>query len=461
MQCRAYQIVGRRPMKAAIFLAVAAFVAVGIVLWERHRTTTEPIAHTLPPEIPSTLTDSEITAALQKTRELVLSSPQSGQAWGELGMVFLAHRFYTQSNFCFAEASCLDPKNPRWPYFIGLHYVQDGSKPAIPYLQKAYDLAAEPMHKSAARTRLAEAYLDSGELAEAEKLLGEEVNDNPRNPRAYHGLAVLAIRRGDYREAIAQLKAVPNPSVYHQIVSILACCHRQLGEIAEAERLERVAAGQIDAPWPDPFIAEYSQRLTGSANRLKMAADLQKQGRSREAAVIIEELVRANPDDQTLVLLGFNLLQLGQLRQAEQVMRTVLAKNANHTLAHDYLGLSLMFQAQLKLKAGDKVTAIPLLEEAVVEFRQAAKLNPTEGRSHLHAGDALKSLGKLSEAVDEYRAAALIIPDHAGTYVELGEVLLEMNQPTEAIPYLEAAIRLSGPNDRAKKLLEKAKNKGP
>jgi tetratricopeptide (TPR) repeat protein len=436
---------------------VLATLGGGLFFWKR--TGTDKTPDTIPPEIPSVIHDTEIIAALERARNSVITSPKSGQAWGELGMVFLAHRFYDQSNICFAEGARLDPANPRWPYFIGLHYLQDGTRPAIPYLQTAYALAKEPVYKSAARTRLAEACLDAGELIEAEKLLEEEVSANPQNPRAYHGQAVLAIHRGDYHAAIRYLNQTPNAAMHRQTAATLATCLRQLGNVAEAQRLERASASTIDEPWPDPYIAESSQRQTGFASRLRKASDLQKQGRTGEAAIMIEELVRANPNDQTLVLLGYNLLQLHQHSQAERVLRMALSKNNNHSLAHDYLGLALSMQAEEKSKAGDKAKAMSMLEEALLEFRLAAKLNPAEVTARLHTGLALKSLGKLSEAADEYRAALVVSPDYAGIYLELGDVLLEMNKPGEAIPFLEEAIRLTSPNERADKLLAKAKAK--
>jgi tetratricopeptide (TPR) repeat protein len=376
-------------------------------------------------------------------------------------MVFLAHRFNSQSIICFAEASRLDPTNPRWPYFIGHHYLLEGCRPSIPYLQKAYALAQEPAYKSASRMRLAEAYIDSCEPIEAEKLLEEEVTVNPQNPRARHGQAVLAIGRGDYRAAITYLNLVPNASAHHQIAAALAACHRHLGEIAEAELYERKSASIVEEPWPDPYVDEFTNRQTGFVRRLRLAIHLQKQKRTREAAEIIEELVRENPGDQTLFLLGFNLMQLGRHRQAEQIFRMVLTKNPNHSPAHDYLGLSLSMQAEEKVKAGDKEKSIHLFEAAVIEFREAAKLNPKEGVARFRAGLALKNLGRLPEAADEYRAALLATPEHAFIHQEMGEVLLEMNKPAEAIPFLKEAIRLASPNDRGQKLLEKAKSRLP
>jgi tetratricopeptide (TPR) repeat protein len=450
---------GHRRNRVALLLTAAAVLGAGLVAWKQSQQPAPNIV--VPPEIPSNIHDSEIVAAIERARNAVLSKPQSGQAWGELGMVLLAHRFEHQSNICFEEALGLDPDNPRWPYLIGFNRMQEGSKPAIPYLRSAYNLAKEREHKSATRLRLAEVCLDSGELIEAGKLFEEEVSADPQNLRARHGQAVLAIHRGDYRAAIAFLNQTLNPGAHHQSAAILATCHRQLGEIEKAERFERESASVMDGAWPDPFVAEFTQRQTGYISRLRLAGDLQTQGRWLEAAVIIEELVRTNPDDHTLVLLGYNLIQLRQFHRAEEVLRGALARNSNNSMAHLDLGLALSLRAEEQLKAGDRPTVNRLLEAAVIEFRQAAKLNPMEGQAHRYAGLALKNLGMPSQAVDEYRAALLVTPEHAASHLELGELLMEMNKPNEAIPVLEESIRLGNPNEKAKKLLERAKAKLP
>jgi tetratricopeptide (TPR) repeat protein len=459
MRSRIGRLFSHRRTWAIVLLATVLLVGGGVA-WEHFHQT--PTTTALPPEIPTTVHDPDIVAALKLARNSVLSTPQSGQAWGELGLVFRAHRLTAQSSFCFVEASRLDPTNPRWPYLLGFHHLLNGSENPIPYFQSAYTLAIDPAYKSAARLRLAETFLDRNELANAEKLFGEDVSVNPQNPRSQFGLAVLACRRGDYRTAIVFLKQAENPPVHQQIAATLAMCHRQLGEIAVAEKLEREAGGKVDEAWPDPYIAEYSQRETGYESRLRAAGDLQSKGRWYEAVSILEELVRTNPDDQALVSLGYNLLQLRQFRQAEQVLRLALAKNPDRAHAHDYLGLVFSMQAEERWKAGDQGGAIPLFEAAVIEFRQAIKLNTKDGLTHLRAGLALKYLGRLSEAIDEYRAALQAKPEYALIHQEMGEVLLQMNKPTEAIPFLEEAIRLAPPNDsRAKRLLEEAKSKLP
>src|SRR5580704_855316 len=133
MRSRLCQLTGRRRKWAVALLSTVILVGSGVVAWRHFHPPATPIV--LPPEIPSTVHDPEIIAVLEWARNSVISEPRSGQAWGDLGLVFRAHRFNDQSNVCFAEASRLDPSNPRWPYLIGLHLMLSGSESCIPYLK--------------------------------------------------------------------------------------------------------------------------------------------------------------------------------------------------------------------------------------------------------------------------------------------------------------------------------------
>src|SRR5579864_8980321 len=117
MRCGICELCCRR--RIVMVTVAAAVLASGWVLWKQLHKPVPPTAN--PPEIPTSVHDKEIVAALERARNSVISNPNSGLAWGELGLVFLAHRFHRESDICFVEASRFDPTNPRWPYLIGLH----------------------------------------------------------------------------------------------------------------------------------------------------------------------------------------------------------------------------------------------------------------------------------------------------------------------------------------------------
>src|SRR5438552_6044569 len=104
----------RRTLAGGLFVALlAAGGAAAVWWWPR------PASLALPePDLAGT--DRAVTAAIESAQAAVRRAPQSGDAWGRLGMVLAAHGFYPESITCFAEAQRLDPGELRWPYFQGV-----------------------------------------------------------------------------------------------------------------------------------------------------------------------------------------------------------------------------------------------------------------------------------------------------------------------------------------------------
>jgi tetratricopeptide (TPR) repeat protein len=443
---------GRRRLALVCVLALAGF---GAYHWLRPKPAAEPTPP--PPEVPAVVVDPAVRSALTEAREAVLAQPQSGQAWGNLGLTFRAHNLNPESNACFAVAARLDPKNPRWPYLIGVSNLLLAPDDAVPHLRTAYELAVEPEHRSLTRLRLAEALLDRNDLDGAARLFTEEQEKNPRNPRAYFGLGAVAAARGDHRAAVAALvRAADTPFAHRKAAALLAASYRQLGDDTASERFERAAArGGADLPWPDPFLTEYTGRAVGRRARMTRAEEFEAKGQLADAVAVLEDVVQTDPDDQAVVSLGINLAKLGRYDRAERVLRTVVARAPDHASAHYFLGIALYMQAA-DAWVGDRARAKPQFEEAVRELRRAAALKPDNGLAHLYAGLALKYLGDLPGALAECRSAVEVAPNLADTHLGVGEVLVAMDKPAEAVPHIETAARLSAPNDmRAKVLLEK------
>jgi tetratricopeptide (TPR) repeat protein len=439
-------------------VGVVLLTAGGVYAWHRYGSGR---SSAIPPDIPAQVVDPDVRAVLTSARQKVVATPQSGQAWGELGLLYRAHNLNVESNICFAEAARLDPRNPRWPYLIGMINLLIAPDDAVPHLQKAYDLAVEPEQKSACRLRLAEALLDRQDLAGAEKLFTEDVQASPQNPRAHFGLATVAIARGDHRAAIEHLLPVADtPFTRRKATALLAASYRQLGDPAVAERFERSALNAPeDLPWPDPFITEYARKETGRSARMKAVEELEAQGRIHEAVLALEEIAKTESDDQVLVSLGINQAKMGDFDRAERSLRIVLARSPDHAVARYFLGVSLFMQAERAWQAGNRTQAEPQFKEAVKELQRAAELKPDKGLANLYAGLALKYLGKLPEAAAECRAAIRASPQFGDAHLGLAEILIAMDKPDEAIPHLETAVRLLPHDARAKALLEKIRDK--
>ena len=123
-----------------------------------------------------------------------------------------------------------------------------------------------------------------------------------------------------------------------------------------------------------------------------------------------------------------NLLNTGQLPQAETTARALLKIHPNALIFHNVLGISLEGQKKF--------------EEAVASYRRALSIEPKIAEIHFNLGVVLSNLGKLEEAVASYRKAVNLKPTLAVAYFNLGIVLQELGRLEEAVPNYRKTIAL-------------------
>lgn len=452
---------GKR-VKWAVWFVLALCLLGGMAIsWPRFHTDPNPAPGPPPPEVPSIVVEPEVRAVLVKARERVINSPRSADVWGDLGLLFRAHKLFPEAITCFLETGKLDPTNPRWPYLIGNLNLRLDPEDAIPYLRAAYALATQSSDRSTTRLQLADTLLDRDELAEATRLYQEELRENSQNPRCHFGLGVAAFRRGDPSAALDHLQvAVKSPASRQMASGLLATCYSQLGLSAEAERF-KVESLQppLDQPWPDPLDSGADWQV-GSDARERMLGGLRDQGRNKEVARAIEEILRDHPENRLEMSLGISKVQAGEWNAAEKLLRRALEKNPEHATGRCFLGLSLYYQALVKWQTGAREAARILFEAALVEFRKSYGLKPDMGQAHVFAGCSLKYLGQLPAAAEECRMAIRAMPQSSDAHYTLGEILHEQGKSAEAVANLEDAVRLAPRDDtRAKILLQQIRAK--
>jgi protein O-GlcNAc transferase len=120
--------------------------------------------------------------------------------------------------------------------------------------------------------------------------------------------------------------------------------------------------------------------------------------------------------------------QAGQLSEAEQFYRQILAEQPEHPEATHLLGI-------IAHQVGQNDVAVDLI-------RRAIALKPNFPEAHSNLGNALKELGKLDESIAAFRAAIAMRPGMVGTHSNLGNVLKEKGLLDEALAAYRQAIAL-------------------
>jgi predicted O-linked N-acetylglucosamine transferase (SPINDLY family) len=134
---------------------------------------------------------------------------------------------------------------------------------------------------------------------------------------------------------------------------------------------------------------------------------------------------------------GFALHQQGDLSQAADAYRKVLAVQPGHFDALHCLGI-------ICLQRGDPQQALDLIGRAIT-------VNAAIPEAHSNLGIALSDLRRPAEAVQSYDKAIALKPDYADAHNNRGNALNDLGQPREALQSFDRAIALKPDSAEAHK----------
>ena len=185
-------------------------------------------------------------------------------------------------------------------------------------------------------------------------------------------------------------------------------------DLATAEKIGREALRS------DPGNAEASYLLGSS---------LLFQDRHAEAVAPLRQAHEAAPRKGVGHRLGYCYLALGDLANAEAVLRREIAAWPELVNARNVLGIALAQQARH--------------EEALAVFLEAARLDPRSVEASNNAGNVLGDLGRFDEAIPHFQRAIEASPGLAEAHHNLGIALQTVKRYDEAITSFAMALQLA------------------
>ncbi|GAC1456658.1 MAG: PEP-CTERM system TPR-repeat protein PrsT [Steroidobacteraceae bacterium] len=267
-----------------------------------------------------------------------------------------------------------------------------------------------------ARDRIAAVQLAGGHVAEAKKLIGEVLAQNPRDSEALLMRGTIAVEHDDPTQAIADLRAVlrDQPNALN-VQRTLARAYVANGESALAEETLRAAAQAAPAD---------------TAVHLDLAQLLMQTGRADAAVTLLEDSVRRAPADasarQALVRAYVAKPDLNAARNAAADLKTLQPTAA----IGPYLA-GLVAQQQNRL------------DDAQREFEHALQLQP-EAMDALSALTRLQLLrGQGASATARVRAFSQAHPGNPYALNLLGETLVATKAYPAAVEQLTKTIALA------------------
>lgn len=268
-------------------------------------------------------------------------------------------------------------------------------------------------------TNLGVAYLHTGRIDEAIRILNEAKRLAPRMPGIDLNLGLAYYRLREFKQAIpffSTVLAAEDSNVQARYLN--GVCHFMVDDFDGAAKELEVLKDQ------DRGDLEYLFMLGISYGKLKRDTDAQQ---------VFTQLVTNGGDTPHLhQLLGKAYLALGDYQNARAELEKSVAGDPHLPYSHYYLGV-------LYDKLGQS-------NAAVIEFEKETKISPTDpwayenvARIKLDEGDTKYVIAFLQRAVGS-------IPESASLYAALGKAYSRKSEYAQAIPQLQHAIALEPEN---------------
>jgi tetratricopeptide (TPR) repeat protein len=86
------------------------------------------------------------------------------------------------------------------------------------------------------------------------------------------------------------------------------------------------------------------------------------------------------------------------------------------------------------------------LDEAIIQYREALRINPGYANALNNLGTALRQKGRLNEAIIQFQLALKVMPDNESIHFNLARALYQKGRVEEAIIQFQLALQIE-PND--------------
>ncbi len=159
--------------------------------------------------------------------------------------------------------------------------------------------------------------------------------------------------------------------------------------------------------------------------RVALAELYLNQGRYKEALDQTGQVLQANPEDQSALLLsGIALIRLNQPEAALEPLQQFVAARKDEEMAHadTTLETAYYYLGESYLKLNRPAEAVPVLEQAVA-------INRTDADALYQLGRAYQATGKPEAALEHYQKAVRFVPDFTEAYSGMVESYTALNQP--------------------------------
>lgn len=253
-----------------------------------------------------------------------------------------------------------------------------------------------------------------GRLDEAERLYSRLLEDNPRHFDALNRLAIVALQRGNFDDALSRVDlalsvAPDSAAAMSNKGTILMSLKRHADALAAYDRVVDLNADDPDAHY----------------NR---ATVLEEMNRPLEALASYEHAIRLRSTDAHAYFNRGRIL--------------FLLKRLDEAVASYDQAAAIEPNSEFYFCRGNALKGLGRFDDAMASYDQAIALYPSNVAAYVNRGNALRDLKRPQDALASFDQALAIKPELAEALSNRGATLIDLNRPKDALESLDKAVSI-------------------
>lgn len=352
-----------------------------------------------------------LQAAGAVLEELVGLAPECAQAWLGLGQLALTLPDYEAAADFFEQAAGLLPGDGTVLAALGDAQRRAGQTEAS--IATFINVLALRPHDLIVSCKLANCYVDAGELFRAKQLLSETLAKHHRVPELYLLRGLTLAQMGEAVEAESDLR------VCLSLAPLTVLALAALGDICrERNQLDEAAA----------LIARAVELAPNDVAVLRAQGDLSLARRDwKEALLYLDKVLALEPGN---IMVSLNravaLVEMGDALAAIDALESCLTKGVSEQWVYEMLGLVFAHRGQWEV-------ALESLEKAVEE-------NPENTNAWNTLIIAYNKLGKMDKAEAAGKRALELNPDQVSALINLAGLYIDQGRHDEGVATFQRAL---------------------
>ena len=397
------------------------------------------------------VSESRLLQATESAQKAVAEAPDTADAWGALGNVYLVHGWEAEAARCYQRAVNISPTEFRWFYYLGLSTYKANAQIAVDAFKTA--IALDPKYPPL-YVNYAHALRRLGQFEEARQQLLHVIELDPNNPFAELALGEISLAAKNFDDARIHLERAlelnPDQSEAHAAMAQVSLA---LGDKEAASHHAKAARKpskhtEMDDPlwWEVVRVGVTAKRYAERGTRYMKTGDF------KSAATELSVAASSKPKDAEIWFnYGIVLLNTNRHSKAREALEHALFIIDENDLEG---GMSpktpkeiAFLEVNSNYNLGYVYERLSERAKAMAAYKRAIELKPDFAHAHSGLGVLYARTGRIREGIALCKKATQLAPDNIELQRSLATVYWRAKLYNNAAEVYDNIVRLK-PDDK-------------